>query len=67
MLYSDLVDHYNSICYKNHELEAQRNKAIEKANDTIASKGCLEIELAGLRQELKRAYQEISDLKYAKS
>jgi len=66
MLYQDLVDHYNSICEKNHQLEAERNRAIEKANDAIASNGCLEIELAGLRQELKRAYQEISELKNAK-
>jgi len=56
MLYEDLVEHYNAVCEK-------CSKAIARANDEIAKRGCLEIELAGLRNELKEAYGEISELK----
>lgn len=56
MLYADLVENYNAVCEK-------CNRAIERTNDEIAKNGCLEIEIAGLRQELKKAYQEISILK----
>ena len=66
MLYSDLTDHYNSVCEKNAILKLERDKAIERANDEIAKNGCIEIELAGLRQELKKLYKEISELTYEK-
>ena len=56
MLYTDLVEHYNSVCEK-------YKKAIKRANDEIAYRGCLEIEIAGLKQELKNAYREIAELK----
>lgn len=54
---------------KNSSLEqigtlAQRlAAALEKTNNVIAEKGCLEIEIADLRWELRIAYREISELK----
>jgi hypothetical protein len=60
MLHEDLIQNYNAVCEK-------ANLAIQKANDEIAHRGCLEIEIAGLKQELKKAYNEISKLKYQNS
>ena len=61
MLFNDL---YDTVCIRNNELLKQRDKAVERANNEIAKNVCLEIELAGLRQELKEAYREISEFKH---
>ncbi len=53
--YNALVENYNALDNKCH-------KAVERVNNLLAEKGCLEIELAGLREELKNAYREISEL-----
>ena len=63
MLYEDLIENFNAVCEKNSTLKAERDLAIEKTNDEIARRGCLEIELAGLREELKKIYQELSKCK----
>ena len=52
----DLIEQYNSVCEK-------CKKVIARANEEIAKSACLEIELAGLRIALKKAYEEISELK----
>jgi hypothetical protein len=54
--YNELIFHYNDVC-------AKCNAAIQKANDAIAAKGCLEIDLVTTREELKKAYQELAELK----
>ena len=66
MLHEDLILHYNSVCEKHKEMKEQRDKAIERANIAIALNGCFEVELAGLRQELKESYREISELKHGR-
>jgi hypothetical protein len=59
MPYEDLVENFNALCDK-------CNRAIDRANVEIANRACLEIELAGLREELKIAYGQISALKSKK-
>ena len=59
MLYEDLVQNFNAVCEK-------CNKAIARANDEISKRGCLEIELADLRHELRTVYAELSELKSKK-
>jgi len=58
MQYAELQNSYNIICKK-------FNQAVEKANNEIAKRGCLEIEIATLKEELIRTYREISELKHA--
>jgi|GEM_PF-2359304 hypothetical protein len=53
------LEKYNVICKK-------FEKAVEKANNEIAMRGCLEIEIASLKEELKKAYREISEYKRKK-
>jgi hypothetical protein len=53
----DLVEQYNSVCEK-------CKKIISRANEEIAKSACLEVELAGMRVELKAAYEELTELKY---
>lgn len=57
MTYKDLVEHYNSVCEK-------CKQAIERANNAMAEKACLEIELVTLRSELKESYRIISELEH---
>jgi hypothetical protein len=38
-------------------------KAISRANNEISMRVCLEVEIAGLRKELRLAYEEISLLR----
>lgn len=63
MLYEDLKDHYNSVCEKNASLKKERDLAIDRANNEIARNGCLEIEMAGLRLEVKELMRELSKWK----
>lgn len=57
MKYEDLVINFNALCEK-------CNKAIARANNEMALRACLEIDLNEGRRQLKVLMQENSELKY---
>ena len=57
MTFFDLMKAFNL-------LKEKCKTSIEKANDEMAKRACIEVEMHGLRQELARAYAEISELKF---
>lgn len=59
MTFFDLLKAFNT-------LKEKCKAAIDRANDEMAKRACIEVEMHELRQELIRAYAEISELKYQK-
>lgn len=57
MTFFDLLKAFNT-------LKDKCKFAIEKANDEMAKRACTEVEMQGLRDELRLAYAEISELKH---
>ena len=53
---ADLIQNFNALCDK-------CNRAIAKANEEISKRCMLEIEVAGLREELMNVYRELSEIR----
>lgn len=45
-------------------LKKQRNKTVERVNSALAELATTQVERDDLRREIKRAYSEISELKF---